>query len=195
MKQLLVSIALLFGTVLHAQDIPTSEKLEKEKGFGLLQLGAVYSKVKTILQKDSIKKKDSFEPGAQTMKSTRFIYLANLKIKECATFCGRAVARVEVWFTEHYNEEGEKTNDYEISEVKVFFKAVSDKDTKEFFDKLFNLYGVPTSLIYDTPEKGDTIITWFCSTVLMNGTSFRGDMASEEIKRDYFCVKFEASYG
>lgn len=194
MKQVAFIFTLLISASSFAQGPPHSPKLEKENGFNQLKIGALFSNVKSVLQKDTLNRKTSFEPKAQTVSYTDRIYLVDLKKPGYSQFCGKNIARIEVWFYKHYDQEGEGTGDFEISEVKIFLKKISGPDTDNFFSKLMELYG-NSSISVDVPEKGDEILTWYSPMVMMYATSFYGDMASEQLKRDYFEIHFESALG
>jgi hypothetical protein len=193
MKIKVLLSALLLTASSFAQGPDHSDKLEKEKGYGVLQIGALYSKIKTVLQKDSVNRKMSFEPGAQTISYTDRIYLVDLKKPGYSMFCGKKIDRIEVWFMHHVDPEGELTNDLEISEVKIFFKATTAGDMDAFTKKMMEIYDNPAS--FGADPSGEVIGTWYSSLVLMNFASFYGDPVSEKTKKEYLKVSFESAVG
>jgi hypothetical protein len=190
MKKLICTLLLSFPAYLFAQLPEHSSKLEKEQGFNILKVGAMLSKVKAVLQRDTLDRSKSLEPKAQTMGWTDRVYLVDLKKPGYAKFCGKNIERIEVWFM--HAEEGD---DFTITEVKIFFKAVSDKDTKDFFDKVVAAYGMPASYGLDLPEPGMITHTWYSSLVLMGGTSYYGDPVTEEVKTDRIKIEFGTAVG
>ena len=194
MKITSLFFVLLLSFSLSAQSPIQSAKLEKEKGFNLLKVGALYSEIKSVLQKDTLNRKDSFEPKCQIVSYTDRIYLVNLKKPGYSQFNGKNIDRIEVWFQAHYDDKGE-AKDYEITEVKIFFKKISEADTDAFFNRLIDIYGMPASGGVDFPEEGVDTYTWFSEMVLMNGTSFYGDPATEKMKKEYLKVSFESAVG
>ncbi len=166
-----------------------SGKLDKEQGFNALKIGALFSQVRSVLQKDTLNRKLSLEPNAQMVKYISRMYLADLKKPGYASFSGRKIDRIEVWFLP-----GEG-NELAVSEVKLFFKKISDDDTNTFFQSVTKLYGSPASLGLDQPSKGLDTFTWYSEKVLMNGTTYYGDPVTEEPKPGYFKIEFESAEG
>jgi len=195
MKSISLLFVFLFSATVFAQSPNKSDKLTTDQGFNLLKIGALYSKVKSVLQKDTMDRKTSLEPKAQTIKYTDKIYLVDLKKTGYAQFCGKNIARIEVWFQKHYAETGDDGNDFEISEVKIFFKVVSDKDSDAFIDKVLLTYGNPASGGEDFPEPGYSAYTWFSPLVLINMSNYYGDPFTEDPKRDYLKIEFSSAVG
>jgi hypothetical protein len=191
MKKLNVFSAFIFCFLFlfsaFAQEPQHSPKLDKEKGFNALKIRAPLTAVKSILQKDTIPKKDSWEPteGGESMDGISEIYLVDPTKPEYKTFMGKDVARIEVYISPDFGENKTPI----VWDVKIFFKKISTDDFKKFFDKLFTAYG-PASLVLDVPRKGDQIDTWYSEDVLMSATSFIGGMG--ELKDAYFMVSFSS---
>ena len=180
-------LCFLISFAAFAQGPEHSPKLDKEKGFNALKIGAKLSVVKSILQKDTLPKNNSWEPN-EGMEGITEIYLVDLTKPGYKTFQGKEVARIEVYISPYFGEDEAPI----VWQVKIFFKKISEKDCDDFFAKMFTAYG-NASLVMDTPRTGDEIITWYSEDVLMNATSFYNGM--EDPKDTYFVVQFSSAKG
>jgi hypothetical protein len=186
-----VFVLLIYSLKGIAQGPEHSPKLTKENGFNAFKIGAKYSLVKDFLLKDTLNRSLSFD--AQDITSGFFtrMFLANLKKPGYSEFLGLKIDRIEVWFSMDMNSEDEHAEDV-ISDVNIYFKKVSDKNTGDFFAKLFEVYGGAYPVL-DFPEKDDELITWYSEDVMMDALSFYG--GEKKPKRDYFEIHFFSAKG
>ncbi|HTF05352.1 MAG TPA: hypothetical protein VK826_15085 [Bacteroidia bacterium] len=192
MKTAILSLFLWTATVLPAlaQSPPHSDKLATDQGFKALKIGAKLSDVKQFLMKDTMARSTSFEPNDGLMDYEQAIYLVDLKKPGYGEFYGRKIVRIEVYFSDLFNESEGDTKTIDV--VKIFVDKGGEDGFTDMVSLVNKAYGNGT-YTFDFPGPGCENWTWWCEDVLMGAVNWYG--SSEDPKLDYYKIEFSSAKG
>lgn len=191
MKSTILAFFMLLSSFAMAQELPTSDRLEKENGFNALVVHKKLSAVKSLITPSPVK---SFLEGTGNPQVeypegwSEEVYKCISKGMEYQTFMGLKVICAEVACeNQSENDPSEKT----ITKVQLILER--PEDPEDFFLKLMEAYG-DAMIMMDFPVEGATVMEWAGSETLMSAFT-HWQIEPEKFNTDYFYIVFVSSYG